>query len=148
MLAPVPIVRFRCRDCRRELTRLPSFLVRWGRYLAEVRDRSMAEYAGAQAPVTRVLDADGPCVRSVARWVWPLEQPAVLARLEARLQARCLQWRAQVLPQVEREHPQPGGARPFAWRALQMLRCLVRLDPQNLPASVQLQLLAPSPESG
>ena len=148
VLAPIPIIRFRCRDCRRELTRLPSFLVRRGRYLAMVRDRALVEYAETQEPVTRVLAADGPCVRTVERWVRPLEQPEVVGALEVRLQARCLSWREQVLPLVEQDHPRPGTARPLAWRTLQMLRCLVRLDPQRLPLSVHLQLLSPSLPSG
>lgn len=96
----------------------------------------------------RHLAADGPCVRTVERWVRPLEQPEVVGALEVRLQARCLSWREQVLPLVEQDHPRPGTARPLAWRALQMLRCLVRLDPQRLPLSVHLQLLSPSLPSG
>ena len=41
-----------------------------------VRDRTLVEYAETREPVTRILAADGPSVRTVARWVQQLETKA------------------------------------------------------------------------
>lgn len=44
--------------------------------------------------------------------------------LEARLQGISLNWPGTLLPQIRQLFPVPFHARPFAWKTLEMTRCL------------------------
>lgn len=136
-LAPVPVQRYRCRDCGKTFSWLPPFLCRYLHYLAEVVQGAFKEYASDRWRSVAEIpsQADGPSFLTVWRWTRLIESLRLRGWLEAKLQAISLNWPESLLSRVRNVFPVPLDARPFAWKTLEMARTLCA-GTANIPACV------------
>ena len=82
-LEPIPVKRFRCKNCRQTYSRLPAFLCRYLRSLSRVVQMALEEYAAGLPPKNIPSTATGPAFATVWRWLQLLRCPAIRSHLEA-----------------------------------------------------------------
>jgi hypothetical protein len=125
-LHPIPVPIYRCKKHGSVSFPVP-FLVGRKRYLSSVVEAVLEAFTSQDHALERLIEGDGPEVRTLRRWVRPLTQPTVQGWIRGLLESWLGGW---VLPAT------PPRARPGVWEALQGLKILAgSLSREGWPAS-------------
>jgi hypothetical protein len=125
VLQAIPVPRFRCVEHGEVPFPLP-FLAGRKRYLSSVVEGVLEGFTCLGRALERLVEGDGPDVRTVRRWVRPLTETAVQGWIREKLEA----WGGSGVLAV------PPRARPGVWETFQRLKELAgNLSREGWPVS-------------